>query len=47
MFQNFEDRGEVFRNVVTQINASQSSKGTSDQADDVVPDNSENANTDT
>ena len=47
MFRDFEDRGEVFRKVVTQINASHSSKRAGDQADDVVPDNSENANTDT
>jgi UDP-N-acetylmuramoylalanine--D-glutamate ligase len=47
MFRDFGDRGEVFRNAVTQINASQSSKGADDQADDVVPKKSENANTDT
>jgi UDP-N-acetylmuramoylalanine--D-glutamate ligase len=46
MFRNFEERGEVFRNVVTQINASGSFVGTSEQAQKVVVDHPEIARSD-
>ncbi len=46
MFKNFEHRGEVFRKAVSQLEARESSSGAMSQADDVVPSNTENAQTD-